>query len=100
MNRRIAVVIILTLMILGFVRVAQGQGAEVTGEVYRGTTPIVNCTVSVGEKFGFTDVNGRFRIDNVRAGQYTLVVSRDGKKLREQSVVIGNANTNLPRIIL
>jgi hypothetical protein len=99
MNRRIAVVI-LTLMILGFVRIAQGQGTEVTGEVYRGTTPVVNCTVSIGERFGFTDVNGRFRISNVRAGQYTLVVSQGRKKLKKQSVVIGNRNTKIPRIML
>jgi hypothetical protein len=87
-------------MILGFTRTALGQGVEVTGEVYRGATPVVNCTVSIGDRFGFTDVNGRFRISNVRAGQYTIIISQNGKTLKEQSVVIGNSNMNIPRITL
>jgi hypothetical protein len=76
MNRRIAIAT-LALMILGWT--ALGQGVEVTGEVYRGATPVVNCTVSIGDRFGFTDVNGRFRMSNVRAGQYTIVRSQNGE---------------------
>lgn len=90
----------LALLILGFARIALGQGAQVTGEVYWGERPLVNCTVSIGQKFGFTDVYGRFRIFNVPAGQYTLVVSQGKQRLKEVRVVIGNGNVNLPRIRL
>lgn len=99
MKKRVAAVA-LVLMMLGVTGIALGQGAEVTGEVYRGDRPLVNCTVSIGQKFGFTDVYGRFRISNVPAGQYTLVVSQGQTKLKEISVQIGNSSVNLPRIRL
>ncbi len=80
---------------------ALGQTAQVTGEVfYSRNRPATNLTVSVGGRFAFTDVKGRFRIANVPFGEHKLQVSRKGSKLKEIRVVIRQPTVWIPRIVL
>lgn len=100
MNKNKALVV-LFLLIFGSAGISRSQTATVTGSVfYKNMRPAANCTVSIADKFAFTDVRGRFRISNVPFGEHTLQITRNRKKLKEQKVLIRALNVEIPRIIL
>jgi hypothetical protein len=77
------------------------QNSQVTGQVLRKNgRPAVNHTVSLADKFAFTDVKGRFRIQDVPFGEHDLRVSRDKKVIKEIKVKISQPNTAIPTISL
>jgi hypothetical protein len=77
------------------------QSSHVTGEVlFKDGRPAVNHTVSLADKFAFTDVKGRFRIRDVPYGEYDLRVSRNKKVNKEMKVKISQPNTAIPTIRL
>ena len=93
--------IILLVLILAAALGVHAQAATVFGEVfYRNGQPAVNLTVSVGRKFAFTDVKGRYRIPDVPFGEQILLISRQGKKLKQLRVVIQKPSVQIGRIIL
>lgn len=50
--------------------------------------PVNNAVVSVGGKFEFTDVNGRYRIKEVSAGAQKVQVKRGERILKEETIEI------------
>lgn len=101
MNKQRAGMIILLVLILAAALSLHAQTATVFGEVsYKNGQPAVNLTVSVGPKFAFTDVKGRYRIPGVPFGDQMLQVSRHGKKLKQLKVVIQKPSVQVGRIIL
>jgi len=100
MNNRSVGTIVLVLILASALSL-HAQTATVFGEVfYRNGQPAVNLTVSVGPKFAFTDVKGRYRIPGVPFGQQILQISRQGKKLKQLKVVIQKPSVQIARIIL
>jgi hypothetical protein len=100
MNKQSAWIILL-LLILAAALSLHAQTATVFGEVYyKNGKPAVNVTVSVGPKFAFTDVYGRYRIPDVPFGEQILQISSRGRKLKQLKVVIQNPYMQLGRIIL
>jgi hypothetical protein len=80
---------------------AFAANALLSGDVYyQSGQPAVNCTVSVGSQFAFTDVNGRYRIANVPPGNYSLTVSRQGKVLKELSIKVDGTALTIDRITI
>lgn len=94
--------IVLRLVFVLFLSVAAwAQNAEVVGEVHNSNmSPAVNCTVSIGSKFAFTDVRGRFRIINVPFGQYTVQVKKDDHVIKQELVNINQVTAVIPQIVL
>ena len=77
------------------------QTSQVTGEVLRKDGhPAVNYTVSLADKFAFTDVKGRFRVLNVPYGEHELRVSRDKRVIKELKVKISQPYTTIPTLRL
>ena len=100
MNKK-SVGIILLVLIFAAGLSLHAQTATVFGEVfYRNGQPAVNLTVSVGRKFAFTDVKGRYRIPGVPFGESVLQIRRQGKKLKQLKVVIQKPSVQIARIIL
>ncbi len=100
MNKK-SVGIMLLVLILAAALSLHAQTATVLGEVFnRNGQPAVNLTVSVGPKFAFTDVKGRYRILGVPFGEQILQISRQGKKLKQLKVVIHKPSVKIGRIIL
>jgi hypothetical protein len=92
--------ILMTLLLLSALR-APAQTSRVTGEVLRRDGhPAVNYTVSLADKFAFTDAKGRFRIHDVPYGEQDLRISRDKKVLKEMKVKISQPDTAIPTIRL
>ncbi len=80
---RFRLVAVLVLVAAAVLLVA-AESAVVMGAVtYRNRAPASNITVSIGGKFAFTDVRGRYRIDGVPFGQQTMRFTRQGKVLKE-----------------
>lgn len=50
--------------------------------------PIGQATVSVGDKFDFTDVDGRYRIKDVPEGSQKMVIKKESEVLKETNVEI------------
>ena len=74
------------------------QTATVFGEVFdKNGQPAVNLTVSVGRRFAFTDVRGRYRMPDVPLGEYILRISRQGKELKQLKVVIQKPSVQIGR---
>lgn len=74
------------LALLAIPVVAQAQGGRIVGSVADSTKrPLDNASVSVvGTRYGaISDANGRFGINNVPAGSYTVRVQRIGNKAME-----------------
>ena len=69
-------------------------GGNITGIVKdaKGGNPIANTTVTFkGFKYGvLTDVNGRFSISNIRAGDYKMLFSMIGYEVKEIMVEVEN----------
>jgi hypothetical protein len=92
--------ILMALFLTGAVS-ALAQTSQVTGEVLRKDGhPAVSYTVSVADKFAFTDAKGRFRIHDVPYGEQDLRISRDKKVLKEMKVKISQPFTTIPTIRL
>jgi hypothetical protein len=92
--------ILLALFLLSAVS-AFAQTSQVTGEVLgKDGHPAVNYTVSLVDKFAFTDVKGRFRIHDVPYGEQDLPISRDKKVVKEMRVKISQPYTAIPTIRL
>jgi hypothetical protein len=49
---------------------------------------VVKATVSIGEKFSFTDSRGRYRIKDVPFGRQTLQIKKSGNVLHSTPVEI------------
>lgn len=88
-------------MVLFCAAVVWAQTATVAGSVTdRNGRPVVKATVSIGEKFAFTDSNGRFRIKDTPFGRHALHVEKGGRVLSETPIEIDDAqkvmNIQLP----
>src|SRR3974390_2741426 len=91
---------VISLLLLSALR-SPAQTAQVTGEVLRKDGhPAVNYTVSIADKFAFTDVRGRFRVLDVPYGEHDLRVTRDKRVIKEIKVKISQPQTVIPPIRL
>ncbi len=100
MNKQSAGIILLVLILAAALSL-HAQTATVFGEVfYKNGRPAVNLTVSVGPRFAFTDVKGRYRIPGVPFGEQILQISRQGRKLKQLKVVVQKPSVQIGRIIL
>lgn len=87
--------IVIGLMLLSAALV-WAQTATVMGRVTdRTNKPVVKATVSIGEKFAFTDLNGRYRIKDVLFGRFTLRIKKKGRVLHEALVEINQAQKTM-----
>jgi len=99
MNKKRALTLLVVFLLTSRMS-AFGPAVQVSGEVFYQNKPAVNYTVSVGGKFAFVDVKGRFRILDVPTGAQTLQVFQDRRKIRELSVTVRAPGTTIPRINL
>jgi hypothetical protein len=76
----------------------------VTGKVISmvNNKPVANASVFLGSSSvgGTSDTEGRFTLNNVKSGQYELVVSRIGYEAYHQIIFAGNGTLNIPEIKL
>ncbi|MGF7041452.1 carboxypeptidase-like regulatory domain-containing protein [Mucilaginibacter lappiensis] len=77
---------------------------KITGKIVNADDkkPVANASVflnnaSTGNK---TANDGTFTLNNVRPGQYDLIVSIVGYETHSQSILVNNSNINLPEIAL
>lgn len=72
---------------------AQTQTATVTGQItHTDNQPAAGLVVSVGDKFGFTDVRGAYRIRDVPFGRHTMQIkAKDQRVLKEVPLVVGQS---------
>jgi hypothetical protein len=64
----------------------------VNGMIYDfSNKPISNCTVQIGEKHqAVSDINGRFIIPNVPAGDYTIIAIKEGYEAYHGNILVGD----------
>jgi TonB-dependent starch-binding outer membrane protein SusC len=74
---------------------AQGQTGTVTGRVTDAATqsPLIGASVSVADRSGLTDVNGRFNFTGVAAGTHTLRARMLGYQPATQPVTLAGGET-------
>lgn len=77
MIRRTCIAMVLALLLLPAFQAQAQQTAQIHGTVtLKGNTPARGYVVQVGQYWSYTDAKGRYRIDNVPYGEYTLEVKR------------------------
>ncbi len=87
--------IILLMLSLGAWLDLQAQTATVSGTITQNGAPAVDLRVSIGDKFSFTDVRGRYRIADVPFGTHTMRIARGGTVLTEVTVNVNQANVTV-----
>jgi len=88
--------IIISLAVFGF-QILLSQ--ELTGRVKNAITGEslngANVTVEGTNKGAATDVNGYFKISDLKSGNYTVVASFIGYESKKRNVIVGSDNVNL-----
>lgn len=81
---RIHIVLSLTILSILFPLGVYAQNATVLGHVIDDKgKPIEKAVVSIGNKFDFTDIDGRYRIKEVPQGQQTIKIKKGDNKKEE-----------------
>lgn len=82
MTRRICIATVLALLLLPAFPAQAQQAARIQGTVkLKANTPARGYVVQVGHYWSYTDPKGRYRINDVPYGNYTLVVKRRRKEV-------------------
>jgi hypothetical protein len=91
---------IFVLAMLLFAADLHAQNSTVIGTItYSSGKPAVNVLVSVGSQYRYTDVGGRYKVDDVPAGVQTMAVKSGQKILWQGSVNISRGITTVNRIL-
>lgn len=86
-------IIITTLLIVSN---PYAEAAVVSGEVKNADgRPVREATVTIGNKFDFTDVDGRYRIKDVPTGEQQIQIKKDQKILKEQVIDVKEPKVNI-----
>jgi len=65
------------------------QGATVSGQITDSNKkPLAQAMVTVGDKFDFTDVDGKYRIKDVPEGRQKMLIKKESEVLKEADVEI------------
>ncbi|XP_033218946.1 nodal modulator 2 isoform X2 [Belonocnema kinseyi] len=61
--------------------------------------PLVGAKVFLsGKEVGFTDQNGRYKIDNIKSGQYILTAEAPNMKFEQKPVKVSPSSSDVPAI--
>lgn len=72
------------------------EAAIVSGEVKNTDgRPVREATVTIGNKFDFTDVDGRYRIKDVPTGEQKIQIKKDQKILKEEVIDVKEPKVNI-----
>jgi hypothetical protein len=97
--RLVLVLAVSTLLIATDLRAA--DTATVIGTItYHNGKPAVNVFVSIGGRYRYTDVSGRFKLDGVPEGLQLLMIKRGQSTLLQEKVTITNESPNVVNRVL
>jgi hypothetical protein len=78
----------------------RAQTSTVIGTItYKTGKPAVNVLVSIGRGYRYTDVGGRYRIDNVPQGKQQMTITSAKRVLWQGDVTISNTVATVDRIL-
>lgn len=72
------------------------EAAIVSGEVkFADGRPLREATVTIGNRFDYTDVDGRYRIKDVPTGEQKIQVKKDQRILKEEVIDVKEPKVNI-----
>ncbi|HLF87055.1 MAG TPA: carboxypeptidase-like regulatory domain-containing protein, partial [Nitrospiria bacterium] len=93
MKNILLIIIVISLLI---VLNPYAEAAIVSGEIKNADgTPVREATVTIGNKFDFTDVNGRYRLKDVPIGEQTIQVKKGQRVLKEDVINVKDPKVDI-----
>ena len=78
----------------------QAQTATVIGTItYQNRKPALNVLVLIANRYRYTDVDGRYKIDGVPQGKQRMTIKSGQKILWEGDVAISGTNVRVDRVL-
>ena len=78
----------------------QAQTATVIGTItYQNRKPALNVLVLIANRYRYTDVDGRYKIDGVPQGKQHMTIKTGQKILWEGDVAISGTNVRVDRVL-